>query len=162
MLKYWELSLWTLHYWALEMLKCLISTQDNCATSLCKMLVSSAAEWSISISKASSQSYNFAPIVFLFLWVLRAELKALYRSGIHEESCLPAQLLHRKLQQSGLRDGPLIDVQSSLRMQGTEEKRRLLSNTWNKCGKYWDDCSGSAHYQKGNTETEFRVLAVND
>lgn len=41
----------------------------------------------------------------------------MYRSSIHEEGGLPAELLHRQLQQSGLRDGPFIDVQSSLRTQ---------------------------------------------
>lgn len=60
--------------------------------------------------------------------MLKAGPKASYRSSIHEESCLPAELLHRQLQESGLRDGPLIDVQSSLTMQEPEEKRRLLSN----------------------------------
>lgn len=48
-----------------------------------------------------------------------------HRSGVHEERALPAELLHRQLQDSRLRDGSLIDVQSSLRRQ---HGRRLVDN----------------------------------
>lgn len=44
-------------------------------------------------------------------------LKASYHPSVHEKSSFPAELLHRQLQQSGLRDGPLVNVQSSLKMK---------------------------------------------
>lgn len=55
-----------------------------------------------------------------------------YHSSIHEESSFPAELLHRQLQHSGLRDGAFVDVQSALKMEMTHKKGRLrehISNT---------------------------------
>lgn len=55
-----------------------------------------------------------------------------YHSSIHEESSFPAELLHRQLQHSGLRDGAFVDVQSALKMEITDKKGRLrehISNT---------------------------------
>lgn len=57
---------------------------------------------------------NFAwhPVTLFWELILKT-----YSSNIHEESSVPAQLLHSQLQHSGLRDGPLVDVQSTLKMQ---------------------------------------------
>lgn len=43
----------------------------------------------------------------------------MYHSSIHEESSFPAELLHRQLQHPRLRDGAVVDVQRSLRVETT-------------------------------------------
>lgn len=50
-----------------------------------------------------------------------------YHSSIHEEGSLPAELFHRQLQQPGLRDGPLVDVQGSLRIEERGERERSVT-----------------------------------
>lgn len=54
-------------------------------------------------------------------------VKASYCSCVHEESAFPAKLLHRELQQPGLRDGPLVDVQRSLTIH-TDQNNQDKSN----------------------------------